>query len=125
METSTFTLSFIFFGLMFTAILYLLFSQLTVKKLRKNPETKHELGTKYMSGWDVINVAQALSLPTRFMNMLSKSQLSFLHSNVDILKKHTTKFDRILAKLFYWSLNITGFSTLIWSIMVSLGVFAS
>ena len=106
-------------------ILYLFFSQLTVKKLRKNPETKHELGAEYMSGWDVINVAQALSLPTRFMNKLRNSQLSFLHSNVDILKKHTTKFDRILAKLFYWSLNITGFSTLIWSIMVSLGVLAS
>ena len=125
MGTSAFILSFLFVGMLLTMVLYLLFSQLTVKKLRKNPETKHKLGVEFMSGWDVINVAQALSLPTRFIKMANKSQLSFLYSNVDILNKHTSRFDRVLAYLFYWCLTITGLLTLIWSIMVSLSVFAS
>jgi len=46
-----------------TAILYVIFGQVTVKKLRKNPKTKDALGLEYVSGWDIINVAQALAIP--------------------------------------------------------------
>jgi len=46
-----------------SAILYVVFGQVTVRKLIKNPETKHELGVEFVSGWDIVNVAQALSIP--------------------------------------------------------------
>ena len=39
-------------------LLYLLFGQITVRKLRKNPETKQSLGIEFVSGWDILNVAQ-------------------------------------------------------------------
>ena len=42
-------------------ILFVIFGQVTVRKLRKNPETKHELGLEFAGGWDILNVAQALS----------------------------------------------------------------
>ena len=44
-------------------ILYVIFGQVTVQKLRKNPETRDKLGFEFVSGWDIIKVAQALSLP--------------------------------------------------------------
>lgn len=46
-----------------TSVLFVIFGQVTVRKLRKNPETRHELGIGFASGWDITNVAQALSLP--------------------------------------------------------------
>ncbi len=43
-------------------ILFVIFGLVTVRKLRKNPETKHALGIEFASGWDILNVAGALSL---------------------------------------------------------------
>jgi hypothetical protein len=46
-----------------TGIMFVLFGQITVRKLRKNPKTRNALGLEYVSGWDVINAAQALAFP--------------------------------------------------------------
>lgn len=50
-------------SLLFSAFLFVVFGQVTVRKLRKKPETKNALGLSFFSGWDIINVAQTLSLP--------------------------------------------------------------
>ncbi|MBL1259448.1 MAG: hypothetical protein COB33_002820 [Thiotrichaceae bacterium] len=51
-------------AVMFIAcILFVILGQVTVRKLRKIPATKHELGIEFTSGWDILNVAQALSIP--------------------------------------------------------------
>lgn len=52
------------------------FGQMTVRKLRKNPKTKDILGLEVISGWDIINVAQAFSLPRRWLLKIEK--VSFL-----------------------------------------------
>lgn len=82
-------------------IVFVLFGQITVRKLRKNPETKDELGIEFISGWNILNVAQALALPTFIARKLKDSPLSALHADKDILKNHTNRFDRILATIFY------------------------
>lgn len=46
-----------------TGILYVLFGQVTVRKLRKNTETKDYLGLELSSGWDILNVASAICRP--------------------------------------------------------------
>ncbi|WP_236701395.1 hypothetical protein [Thalassomonas viridans] len=46
-------------------IFFVLFEQITVRKLRKNPKTKDVLGLEFMSGWDILNTAQALAMPKR------------------------------------------------------------
>lgn len=56
-------LGFVAIFVFFACILYVLFGQLTVRKLRKNPNTKDLLGVEYVSGWDIINVAQAFAFP--------------------------------------------------------------
>ncbi|MCP4117360.1 MAG: hypothetical protein GY737_18585 [Desulfobacteraceae bacterium] len=82
-------------------IIFILFGQITVRKLRKNPETKEVLGVEFVSGWDIINVAQALALPNFVANKLKNSPLSALYADKDVLKKHTNRFDRILGTIFY------------------------
>ncbi|MDH3327169.1 MAG: hypothetical protein OEM38_10685 [Gammaproteobacteria bacterium] len=106
-----------------SAILFLLFSWITVRKLKKNPETKDALGFEYVSGWNTLNAAQALSLPRVITNKLKGTILSFLHADSDLLYLHTNKFDRLLARLFYITYSIAGLSMITLIILKSLGFF--
>ncbi|WP_064609673.1 hypothetical protein [Photobacterium sp. J15] len=91
-------------------VLYIAFGQITVRKLRRNKNTKDSLGIEYASGWDIINVAQALSLPTYVIRKLRRSSLSSLYADREFLIENTTRFDRLLAFVFYWLLMFTGVS---------------
>lgn len=104
-------------------ILYVLFGQLTVRKLRKNPETKDHLGIEFASGWDILNVAAALSRPKWLTERYKKSNLSFLAANSDVLNKNTTLFDRILARIFWFSYVSAGTGMIFVLILNWLGVF--
>ena len=98
-------------------VLYIAFGQITVRKLRKNPETRNQLGIEFVSGWDIINVAQALAMPTFITRKFKNTKLSFLYANADILIKHTNKFDRILAFVFYWLLMSSGLFMAGWALL--------
>ncbi|MCP4488486.1 MAG: hypothetical protein GY820_14375 [Gammaproteobacteria bacterium] len=89
-------------GLFLTIILYVLFGQITVKKLRRNPETSSHLGLEFASGWDIFNVAQALALPRFITKKLAESPLSVFYANSSLLEKNTSRFDKWLACIFYW-----------------------
>ncbi|HEX9023053.1 MAG TPA: hypothetical protein VF799_04350 [Geobacteraceae bacterium] len=96
---------------------FVLFGETTVRKLRKNPETKNELGIEFLSGWDIINVAQALAMPRAITRKIKRSALAALFANSDLLYKHTNNFDRILAILCYWSLIIPGLFMATWALL--------
>ena len=86
-----------------SAVFFLLFSWITVRKLKKNTETKNLLGFEFVSGWNILNAAQALSLPRFITNKLKHSPASFFYADADALYQHTNKFDKFLARLFYWT----------------------
>lgn len=109
-------------GMFLSAIFYVAFGQITVRKRRKNPETKNELGMEFVSGWDIINVAQALAMPTFIIRKFKNTKLSFLYANADILIKHTNKFDRLLAFLFYWLLMSSGLFMAGWALLDVTGI---
>jgi hypothetical protein len=96
-----------FFGGILSLIFYVLFGQITVRRLRKNPETKGRLGVEFASGWDIFNVAQALSLPRFITRKLAESPMANFYANRDVLDKSTTVFDRGLANTFYWLLVLS------------------
>jgi len=109
-------------------ILYIIFGQVTVRKLRKNPETQHKLGIEFISGWDIFNVAGALALPKAITRRIKRNSISMgmgqgFEADPDILHKHTTVFDRVLAHLFYWSWVFSGFGLIILVILNWLGLF--
>ncbi len=83
-------------------ILYVVFGQITVRKLRKNPKTKDALGVEFVNGWDISNVVGALSRPKWLTKKFKQSNLSFLAADAEVLYKHTTLFDRILARILFW-----------------------
>jgi hypothetical protein len=107
----------------FACILYVLFGQITVRKLRKNRETKEQLGVEFFSGWDILNVAAALSRPNWLSEKYKKSNLSGLAANSDVLYRNTTLFDRILARIFWFSYAISGTGLILMLILSWCGVF--
>lgn len=116
-------LALVAFLMFIAAIFYLIFGQVTVRKLRKNPQTKNELGIEFVSGWDIINVAQALAMPKMIIRKLKNSPLSALYADTDLLYKHTNAFDRVLAVIFYWLLMFSGLSGAILVLLEAVGVF--
>mgnify|MGYP006910213409 CR=1 FL=1 len=107
----------------FAAILYVVFGQITVRKLRKKAETKDKLGFEYASGWDIINVAQALSLPRSWCQKLENSPLGSMYANSNLLFEHTNRFDQVLAVLFYWLFTISGLMMISLAILETCGFF--
>lgn len=104
-------------------ILYVFFGQTTVRKLRKNPNTKDALGTEFASGCDILNAAQALAIPKAWAQKLKNSPLSALYADVDVLYEHTTMFDKVLAFIFYW-LFISSTGGLIFLVLLNaFGIF--
>ena len=106
-------------------ILLVIFGQTTVRKLRKNPNIKNELGLEFASGWDILNVAQALATPKKIHKILESGQLSFLYANSDLIAKHTNRFDKILAIIFFWMFMGSGVLMIVLMILEKLGTFAS
>ena len=104
-------------------IMFVLFGQITVRKLRKNPELQHALGLELVSGWDIINVAQALAMPKAAMNKLNKTPIAVFFANAELLKKHTNKFDRVLGTFFYCLLMFSGLSFAFLALFDMVGFF--
>ena len=94
---------------MISGILFVIFGQVTVRKLRRNPATRHLLGIEFVSGWDISNAARALSFPRAFARRMDRSPLAALHANSEALYRHTTRLDRFLARAHFWSLCFAGF----------------
>jgi len=124
MSTTTIIVFFIITSSMVSGILYVAFGQITVRKLRKNPQTKDLLGVEYASGWDIINVAQGFAFPRAWAKKVENSKFSFMYANATALYENTTKFDQLLGFLFYWVLTISGLSSALLILLDSLGVFS-
>jgi len=110
-------------GSILSGILYVTFGQITVRKLRKNPKTKDQLGVEFASGWDILNVAQAFAFPRSWSRKLEKSPLSSMHANTQVLVDNTSKFDRCLGAVFYWLFMTSGGSGALLVLLNFLGVF--
>ncbi|WP_051687378.1 MULTISPECIES: hypothetical protein [Microbulbifer] len=117
MNTLNFVVLFSFLGLLIGWLLFVVFGQVTVKRLRKNPDTKDQLGLELVSGWDIFNAAQALATPRKFHKVLERGRLSSLNANSEVIRRNTNKFDRFLAIIFFWTFFISG-TTMILAILL-------
>ncbi|OMH36282.1 hypothetical protein BGP75_10080 [Motiliproteus sp. MSK22-1] len=109
--------------LVIVGILFVAFGQITVRRLRKNPATKGNLGVEFASGWDILNTAQAVALPKALTDRFKESPLSAMFANTDLLREHTSTFDRVLAAIFFWLYVFTVASLIAMLILNTLGVF--
>jgi hypothetical protein len=104
------------------SIIFVAFGQKTVRKLRKNPNTKEALGVAFMSGWDIFNVTIAFGFPRKMNRLLRKTVFAPFNADADLLEKYMTRFDVILAKVHFslWMSLVIG--TLIFMILCKIGV---
>ena len=100
MKSDTIFFVIILMAMIVDFILFIFFGQKTVRKLRKNPATKEFLGIEPISGWDIFHVANALALPRWLTRKVRQSKLAAFFADADILEKHVTRFDVVLAKIF-------------------------
>ena len=110
-------------GILITCVLYVIFGQITVRKLRNNPVTKNALGSEFASGWDILNVAKALSIPRSWSKKLENSRFSFLYANSDLIFKNTTKLDRFLGFIFFWFWVLSGSTMILLVVMNNIDSF--
>lgn len=109
----------------FSLILFVIFGQTTVRKLRKNPATKEELGFEFISGLDILNVAGALALPRWLNRKLRSTPLAGMYANAELLDKFTNKFDRILATIFYVLVSSSLLAIILLILLDEMGVFTN
>lgn len=124
MSTFSKLLAFVFIFMLISCVLYVVFGQITVRKLRKNPKTKNDLGLEFASGWDIINVAQALAFPEKWSQKLESSNISFFYANAKLLRENTTRLDKFLGSVFYWTMMSSGLSGALLVLLNTMGVFA-
>ncbi|WP_417520432.1 hypothetical protein [Marinobacter sp.] len=123
MATENIIFALILSGCIISGILYVAFGQITVRKLRKNPKVRDQLGIEYASGWDIINVAQAFAFPRNWTRKVENSRFSFIHANATLLYENTKKYDQILGCIFYWLLTASGLSMILLVLANYLGAF--
>lgn len=116
-------LGFCMIGMFFSWILFVIFGQVTVRKLRKKTAMRGKLGAEFASGYDIFNVASALCAPKWFREKFSQSPLAFLAADYEALYKNTSLFDRILGRVFWISFSTSGGAAIILLILDSFGVF--
>jgi hypothetical protein len=75
-----------------------------------------------VSGWDILNVALALTTPRRILNKIKDSPLKAFRADTDLLYQYTTRFDRILGRILYSSTLITVLALLALMLLDKLGV---
>jgi hypothetical protein len=97
-----------FVALLVAGILYVVFGQVTVRRLRSNPATRHRLGMEFMHGGDIGNVAQALGWPRWIQERAERGGLRFLVADSRAIRQHTTRLDRILGRACFWSVMVAG-----------------
>ena len=93
-----------FFGAL---ILFVIFGETTVRRLRKNTELRDALGMDIISGKDILNVATALSMSRHWNRRLRNTAVGSYFADADLLYKHTSVVDRVMARLIHWTFVIT------------------
>lgn len=109
-------------GFFLSMVLYVVVGQITVRRLRKNPEIRRLLGMELASGWDILNVAGALSRPKCFSEMVRNSPLSFLAADERPLYANTNIVERCIARVFFWSWITSGMTGGLLGLLVMAGL---
>ncbi len=94
-------------------VLLLILGLSTMRKLKKNPRTKDQLGINLIWGWQTINVAQAITLPRSWMQKLRSRVDGSKFANHELLYIHTTMLDRVLLRFFFIVFSFSGISIIL------------
>ena len=86
--------------LIMIVILFFIINIKTVRRLRKNPITRDELGFHLVWGWYAITISLTLFVSKERMAKRRSYSDGFLFANQDLVAQYTTPFDKAICKLF-------------------------
>ena len=99
-----FGLGFLVLGSIFVwAVFMFAFGVITVRRLRKHPETSGCLGFPLLPGWETMSVAAALSLPGFILRGRESGLTSMFRADSATMYRHTSLLDRLLGRICYWA----------------------
>ncbi len=87
-------------SLLTTWILFFIINIKIVRKLRKNPVTKDELGFHLWWGWYALNISQALFFSKEWTNKRRNCSHGYMFANYDLVHQYTTRFEKVICKIF-------------------------
>ncbi len=70
------------------------------------------MGLEFYSGYDIFNVAQAVTLPRHMIRKFRDSKLGWLCADADIIYEHTSRFERVLGRVLYLASLLSAFGML-------------
>ncbi|MCF6325448.1 MAG: hypothetical protein L3J89_14215 [Gammaproteobacteria bacterium] len=85
--------------LIMIVILFFIINIKTVRRLRKNPITRDELGFHLVWGWYAITISLVLFVPNERMAKRRSYSDGFLFANQDLVAQYTTPFEKVICKL--------------------------
>lgn len=88
-------------------VLFVVFGEVTVRRLRKLPDGPGRLGIEFISGGDIINASLALSRSSWLTRRLEASPAAGWVADTRWLREHTTRLDRALARAHFYTLWLT------------------
>lgn len=86
-----------------SGLLFVVFGQVTVRRLRKDPSARSRLGIALISGWDILNVAAAVSCPRVLSRRLERGPLGYLYADSDWILSQASRVERALGRAQYWT----------------------
>ncbi len=81
-------------------ILFFIINLKIVRRLRKNPITKDELGFHLFWGWYALNISEALFFSKKWMTKRRSRPHGYMFANFNLVHQYTTPFEKVICKLF-------------------------
>ncbi len=88
----------VFFSLISICFLFLIINIKTVRRLRKNPITKDEMGFHLFWGWYALNLSVALFASKKWMIKRRSHSDGYLFANPDLMRQYTTLFEKAMCR---------------------------
>ncbi len=88
----------VMFSVLMGWVLFFIINIKTVRRLRKNPITKDELGFHLFWGWYALNLSVALFASKKWMIKRRSHSDGYLFANPDLMRQYTTLFEKIICK---------------------------
>ncbi|KAB7619597.1 hypothetical protein F3N43_13245 [Alkalilimnicola sp. S0819] len=90
-------------GVLVGWVFFVIFGRTTVRRLSRTADIRKRMGIELISGWRIFNVAEALVLPVSLFDKLHAGSLSAFWADARVLRQHATRYDIVMAHLFFWT----------------------
>ncbi len=89
-----------FFTVISICVLFFIINIKIVRRLRKNPITKDAMGFHLFWGWYALNISEVLFFSKKWMTKRRNRSHGYMFANYDLVHQYTTRFEKLICKIF-------------------------